>query len=97
MGAQTFYQVGKGKTASEAFNNARQEALYEYGHRGYTGSLAEKPNFVVIELPAGVTDAQKYADELIDAGDDRIDDKWGPAGCIALGDNKYLFFGWASS
>jgi len=27
----------------------------------------------------------------------RIDSKWGPAGCIALGDNTYLFFGWASA
>ena len=25
------------------------------------------------------------------------DDKRGPAGCVALGDGVYLFFGWASS
>jgi hypothetical protein len=96
MGAQTFEQVGVGKTSKLAFKNARDEALHDYGHAGYTGSLAEKTDFVLIPLPAG-KEPRIYAEELIDAGDERIDDKWGPAGCIALGDDKYLFFGWASS
>lgn len=38
-----------------------------------------------------------YATKLIDENDPRIDDKWGPAGCIKAERNKYVFFGWASS
>jgi hypothetical protein len=26
-----------------------------------------------------------------------VDDKWGPAGCIDLGDGRFAFLGWASS
>ncbi len=42
-------------------------------------------------------EAQKYAEFLINEDDSRIADKWGPAGCISLDKNEYLFFGWASS
>lgn len=109
MGGSTFVVAANGKTAKEAFDAAREEALYEYGHRGYTGTIAEKHSFVMVQLPH-IEDlakdqrewsvekrARDYADRLNDEGDPRIDDKWGPAGCIALGDDRWLFFGWASS
>jgi len=43
----------------------------------------------------------QIADVLIQIGDRRIRDKWGPAGCIDLTprkkrDKEFLFFGWAS-
>ena len=43
----------------------------------------------------------ELADALIEIGDRRIRDKWGPAGCIDLTprkkrDKEFLFFGWAS-
>ena len=96
MGADTFMGRARGKTANEAFRSARAEALYECGHGGYTGTIAEKHSFVMIQLPVG-KDARQYADELIGNGDSRIDDKWGPAGCIKTKEGEYLFFGWASS
>lgn len=96
MGAQDFTQGGSGKTAQLAFSAAVQEALHEYGHRGYTGSLAEKHEFVVIDLPDGA-DPHEYADKLIQEDDPRISNKWGPAGAIHLGGEEWLFFGWASS
>ena len=96
MGAETFFHKTSGKDAKEAFRNAVQESEYDFGHRGYTGSIAEKDSFVNITLPKG-KDAGDYANELIDEGDERIDDKWGPAGCIKLDKGEYLFFGWASS
>lgn len=96
MGANTFSVTVKGKSAQTAFAAARKEALYQHGHSGYSGSIAEKQEFVVITMPKG-TDARAFADKLIEARDSRIDDKWGPAGCISLGNNEYLFFGWASS
>lgn len=43
----------------------------------------------------------ELADVLLELGDRRIRDKWGPAGCIDLTprkkrDKEFLFFGWAS-
>jgi len=49
MGAAEFEQHGKGATVTEAFLAAREQAAWEYGHGGYTGSLAEKGEF--IEIP----------------------------------------------
>jgi len=95
MGGTTFFITSKGDTAKEAFQNAVAEAQYESGHGGYTGTIAEKRSFTMIPFPAG-KDAYDYAYELIDNCDRRIDDKWGPAGCFALGDGQYAFFGWAS-
>lgn len=96
MGANTFHEVAEGKTAKDAFYDAVRQAQYDYGHAGYTGTIAEKDSFKMIECPEGA-DPYKHADELIEKDDLRIRDKWGPAGCIALGEGKWLFFGWASS
>ena len=96
MGACEFSVRSKGKTANEAFKAAREEALYESGHGGYSGTIAEKNSFTLIPLPEGIS-AGDYAYKLIDEGDRRVDDKWGPAGCIKISEGEYLFFGWASS
>ncbi len=95
MGGTTFSTRAKGKTADAAFKSAQEQARYDHGHSGYTGTIAEKPSFVMIKLPAGLT-PDAYANQLIDAGDARIDDKWGPAGCFDLGNGEFYFFGWAS-
>lgn len=155
MGANTFIHIAEGRTADEAFDRARDDARYEHGHGGYSGSIAEKDRFVMIDddgraIKALATRAIKrerraikayremghrarydvahhramlkqyqavkraarvrmtpvqIADALIDLDDPRVDDKWGPAGCInmtprrkAAGSVKrFLFFGWASS
>lgn len=52
MGAVDFTEVATGKTVAEAFNAAREAATWEYGHGGYTGSIAEKDGVVMFELPA---------------------------------------------
>ena len=95
MGAADFYTYGRGATPKEAFKNAREEALWESGHGGYSGTIAEKRAFVMIDLPHN-SEAMAYAELLIEQADSRIDDKWGPAGCIKVKDGVYLFFGWAS-
>jgi len=110
MGASEFFDYGYGKTPDAAFSEARQRAEYDYGHAGYTGTMAEKDSFVMIPLPPRKNPI-KYAEKLMTDQDSRIDDKWGPAGCIEVrispndrkrlklgrGIKKYLFFGWASS
>lgn len=46
MGACDFETRGFGKTAQDAFNEAVDRARYEHGHGGYTGTIAEKSEFV---------------------------------------------------
>lgn len=98
MGGTTFTKIAKGANAQAAFNAAREQAQYDHGHAGYTGTIAEKSSFVVIDRGKtfAVKDALERAESLIDDDDPRIVDKWGDAGCLALDDGRYLFFGWAS-
>lgn len=102
MGAEQFFTYASGKDAREAFSRAVQEARYEHGHGGYTGTIAEKHSFTIIECPKGIS-AGDYAQQLLDDCDSRVDDKWGPAGCIEILPSRsprnrtFLFFGWASS
>ena len=96
MGANVFMITATGVSAHDAFYNADKEARYTNGHGGYTGTIAEKDDFIIIPLKEGL-EPHEYADELIDDCDSRIDNTWGPAGCFDLGGGRYFFFGWASS
>jgi hypothetical protein len=99
MGSQWFeVRISDKKTAKAAFNEAVKEALYDYGHSGYTGSIAEKQKFIMLnDKPLEPNEAKDLVRKIEDEGDDRIDDKWGPAGCIKLTTKEYIFIGWASS
>jgi hypothetical protein len=55
MGANSFSTAAFGKTPREAFNAAQERARYEHGHSGYSGTIAEKYDFVQVALPKGVT------------------------------------------
>lgn len=44
----TFITRAKGKTPKMAFDAARYQAQYDHGHNGYTGTIAEKSTFVMI-------------------------------------------------
>lgn len=96
MGAHEFFTISKGVNAKAAFTDAREQAEWENGHCGYTGTIAEKDKFVMISVPEGV-EPIIYANQLMDNDDPRVSDKWGPAGCVKVEEGKYLFFGWASS
>ena len=95
MGACTFMETASGGSMREAFRSAVEDALYENGHGGYSGSIAEKSAFTEIKLPEGEK-PYDYANKLMDEDDSRVSNKWGPAGAIDCGNNRYLFFGWAS-
>lgn len=85
MGAGTFITEADGSDLAIAFQAAREAAAYEHGHGGYTGTLAEKDDVVVIEAtPLNPNAAYALATRLINEGDPRVDDKWGPAGAIAV-------------
>jgi hypothetical protein len=101
MGGTVFETKAKGKTAAEAFAAAREQAQYDRGHSGYTGTIAEKHEFTMIpfdgKAPNGGTETlDQFIARLIDADDPRICDKWGPAGCIKSSEGEFVFFGWAS-
>jgi len=102
VGAATFEERVTGfATAQQAFNSVVKEARYLYGHGGYTGTIAEKSGFVMINVPVG-EDPIKYAESIMD-GDEphKCHDKWGPACCVQFltkeGGMGFYFFGWASS
>lgn len=85
MGAQTFFTEQDGTDAAAAFTAAVDHARYEYGHRGYTGTIAEKREYIVIlSDPLPAPQARLLADQLLAAADPRVDDKWGPAGALAI-------------
>lgn len=102
MSAQDFENRVKGKTADEAFWFAVEEALYDYGHSGYTGTIAEKHEFVMIkpkdgETPEACIERLQQIDDDSDTDGNPYMDKWGPSGCIDLGGGEFVFFGCASS
>jgi hypothetical protein len=101
MGAEIFFEKALGDDAEHAFQQAVQSAQYECGHGGYTGTIAEKSSFTLLTVPEG-EEPSAFANRLIEEGDPRVDDKWGPAGCVKIGkldtgERMFLFFGWASS
>jgi len=51
MGATTFNDIGFGSTVEDAFARLKDQAFWECGHGGYTGTIAEKPGFVEFTLP----------------------------------------------
>ena len=66
MGATEFAIDNFGKTVGDAYNKQVDSDHYEHGHSGYTGTLAEKDGFVLIDRPTRIT-AGRLMDTIIDA------------------------------
>ena len=108
MGAEVFYNRVKGTSASKAFNEERENACYEYGHGGYTGTIAEKDGYTRSHKPKDI-DADKWIEMIEDFDYEEsqdyfrqlkkdyevYDDKWGDALCVPT-DDGFIFCGWAS-
>lgn len=97
MGGCQFVTSAAGSSPAEAFKAAVEEAEYEHGHGGYTGTIAEKSQFTMFHPSAEwladmISERREYDHKYWK----EVEDKWGPAGCFALGDSRYMFFGWAS-
>lgn len=89
----------------KAFGEARDHAAWEHGHGGYTGTIAEKHDYIVVEDdPRPLKEARVLAEEMMEDDDERVTDKWGPAAAIPLCRDEdagralagWLFFGYAS-
>jgi len=96
MGAETFFEIQAGSNATDAFNTVVDNASHEHGHGGYTGTIAEKYEFLFVVCPEDV-EPMFYVEQIMDDDNHFTNDKWGPAGCIDLKNGTYLFFGSASS
>lgn len=85
MGASEFTTFQEGTDPAEAFRLARQQAQFEHGHNGYTGTIAEKYEFVIIEQePRPMHQAREEADRYLNRCDRRIADKFAPCGAIRV-------------
>ncbi len=75
----------------EAHRKIHEECLYAYGHSGYSGTFAEKPELVI--LPA-VYKTDGEARELC-----LTNDKWGPAWAVRVEkpEPHWYIGGWCSS
>ena len=77
MGATDHYQTITGKTADEAFRAAQEQARYEHGSGGYTGSLAEARGYLLLRTgPLLEWEAMQRAQKALEDGTAQ---KWGPA------------------
>ncbi|WP_369380510.1 hypothetical protein [Streptomyces sp. cg36] len=104
MGAADFITTATAKDATAAFHQAQDTARYEYGHGGYTGTIAEKHDLRLATYK--VLDSEEAAEQLaqkfLDDNHPYYADKWGPAGAIEFktdnkdGERSFVLFGWAS-
>ena len=96
-GGCSFYAYGNGSNAGQVFKALREEAQYQRGHGGYSGTIAEKDDFKIVAKPMTREEAETKANTQISDND-----KWGPAYAIPIIEGKstqikgYLFFGIAS-
>ena len=74
MGANVFEHISTGKNVMDAFNKARDEALYDHGHSSYTGTIAEKDSFAEFVVPDD-SSAQTILDHLYNSYDGTIQEE----------------------
>jgi hypothetical protein len=85
MGATNFgnITVGRFKSASQAYDDLVDDALYEYGHGSYNGTISTTIDggFIMEE------DFPRYQSKAFDKWEDKTmkkAEKWGPCICIEL-------------
>lgn len=68
MGAYSFEEYGAGKDADTVFRALVEQAQWEHGHGGYTGTIAEKGEFIMVEdEPITWTQAQRQISQWHDS------------------------------
>jgi len=82
MGGCSFSVVVEGWSAESAFDEAVKSAQYEYGHGGYTGTIAEKSGFRLLHPPNLDRESPAFREWYERQSD--ANDKWGPAFCVVL-------------
>ena len=82
MGAEQFVTKSNSRfpDAQEAFNQAKEQEAYEHGHGGYSGTLAEKGDYVMIPVPDEM-EAGNFVDHVlsyykVDWGENKGEEHW---------------------
>ena len=78
------------KNLQDKYAKIVERALWDYGHSGYSGSFAEKPE---LEIIPGV-----WTEEEAEKDCSNRNDKWGPAWAYKLHEiGEWYIGGWCSS
>ncbi len=100
MGAHNFHDSSYGESPKEAYDDAVSNALFEYGHNPYNGTISTTNGFVVIPLREFET-LDEWEERVLD--DNRVR-KWDACACVRdpnveeeNGRSLYHFVGWAAS
>lgn len=81
------------ETLQENYRKLYEQALYDHGHSGYSGSFAEKPDVEIRKPPID----KKYWDLEKAKEDSQDNDKWGPSWAYQLDKDTFWLGGSASS
>ena len=95
MGAEFDFQALKASTKEDAIDEVDkiiEKCLYDYGHAGYTGTLAETSGTEVVVPDSQIKDEQDAYDWI-----DSHSEKWGPALIIRDTSGNYYVGAWCSS
>lgn len=84
-GSAEFVQIGYGSDARTVFRELVEDAQDEYGHGGYTGTIAEKASYRIVSEPMPKDDAYAYAETHTEDFD-----KYDPAGCVPFVESKVV-------
>ena len=99
MGAVTFDCVAEGVDVKQAFKNAKEDASL-YSSPDCIAPILKKTNFLLCSQSIVDRDiAYKIADDILDGAISTyssISNKYGPAGCIQITSNQFIFFGWVA-
>lgn len=95
MTLKPFIVLITGQSPERAFDTGTHAARLAFGNGGFTGTLADKGDFVLIRCPKHY-EPRAYAESLIDLLDPRICDMWSPAGMIQQGPGSWWAFGFSA-
>jgi transcription elongation factor Elf1 len=97
MGATQFVCTGKGVNVASAFVDAKKQVMAENDSKHSPGTITEKTKYKVIECNTDDTSIETEIDALLSDVYSWIQDKWGPAGAIQIGEEEWVFFGYADN
>jgi hypothetical protein len=100
MGACSIEERGSGTSMADVYTKLVNQAVYDYGHDPYSGTIATTNGFFdktarfneILKQNDGDSDKafEIFADEAFDNTQ-----KWGPVWGVNCG-NYYQFYGWAA-
>ncbi len=93
MGAHDFIDSSCAEDAATAYEQARQQAQYDYGHDSYNGTISTTSGFKMVPPLEGESREDHYK-RILDSTE-----KWGACACWQDPEDpkRWNFAGWAAS